>query len=89
MTDEYASVLKDIRSAAAAGYKRFYPDFDFGTLLYKNGAQAFLLCCANQAVSRIDGVFVKKIRLNNGFLMMDVYINDAERQVCLQLEHNS
>lgn len=89
MTDEYDYVFKDIISVFSADYKRFYPDFEFGTLLYKNGTNEFLLCCANQGAACIDGVFVKSIIVNDNLLIVNVYINEAERQVCLKLENNS
>lgn len=89
MTDEFEPVLNDFKRALKTALGRFYPEFEYGSFLYsaEHGGD-FLLCCANQAASFIDGLFVKKINMkDNKCFTADLLINEAEGQVLVNIEN--
>ena len=68
---------------------RFYPDKDFGSLLYtvqSADSTALLLAYARQAVKELDGVFVKSVHTADGAAVFDITINNENRQVSIELE---
>lgn len=87
ITKEFSAVADDFKTALTTVFGKFYPDFDYGTLL-KSGDKGvdFLCCCANHAAVYIDGLYVKKIfRRGSGF-QVDLYINETEGQVYIEFE---
>ncbi|MBQ7740592.1 MAG: hypothetical protein IJT65_05095 [Eubacterium sp.] len=70
---------------------RFYPNKDFGSLLYTlEGSEADERICAlaRQALYDMNGVFVKKAKLENGNILIDLIINNSEERVSIPLENN-
>lgn len=89
-TKEFDAVLNDFKTAVITALNRFYPDFDYGTLLFcSDKSDDFLLCRANHAAQYIDGLFVKKILRSAGGFRVDLYINEEEGQVYINFESDT
>ena len=70
----------------------FYPDKDFGSLIRSTALieprEQYALLFSRQAIDRIDGVYVKSASIDGNNLILNLIINDEERQVSLELENN-
>lgn len=87
ITKEFEAVLNDFKTAFTTALKRFYPDFDYGTLI-KSGEKGvdFLRCRANHAAEYIDGLYLKNISPGKNGFRVDLYINETEGQVYIDFE---
>lgn len=90
ITKEFSAVLGDFKTALTTSLGKFYPDFDYGTLL-KSGEKGadFLRSCVNNAAEYIDGLFVKNILLDKNGFRVDLYINETEGQVYIDFESDT
>ena len=64
----------------------FYPDKNFGSQLraVQEKNEALAACCARQALSGFDGVFVKSAKINDNGYSFTILVNDQERQVLIK-----
>lgn len=62
---------------------RFYPNKNFGSKIYElgTGSPLLALALARQAVSDLDGVYIKECISDNGEYIFDLFVNNEERQV--------
>lgn len=82
-------VLTDCVTAFICPRGEFYPDKDYGSQIMKNIVTAdiqTLLCYARQAVSEMDGVFVKSAVKEKDNILFNVLINHEEGQVSIPVE---
>lgn len=86
--NEITYVLNDFKMALTAAYGNFYPDFEYGSMLYENDKkQEFILSCANQAAGFIDGLFVKNICIEDEkSFSVNLFINEKEGTVIMRFE---
>lgn len=86
--NETTCALNAFKMALTAAYGCFYPDFEYGSMLYEdNGGQEFILSCANQAAGFIDGLFVKSICVKDEkSFSVHLFINEKERTVIMNFE---
>lgn len=71
--------------------EKFYPNKDFGSLIYKTNSEpieAYLEMAARQAVDAIDGVYVKSVTYSNNTATIVLIANDTERTVIIRNEDN-
>lgn len=64
----------------------FYPDKNYGSQLraVKEKSEALAACCARQALSGFDGVYIKSAKINDNGYEFTVLVNDQERQVLIR-----
>lgn len=82
-------VLTDCVTAFICPMGEFYPDKDYGSRIMKNIVTAdiqTLLCYARQAVSEMDGIFVKSAVKEKDNILFNVLINHEEGQVSIPVE---
>lgn len=82
-------VLTDCVTAFICPRGEFYPDKDYGSRIIKNVVTAdiqTLLCYARQAVSEMDGVFVKSAVKEKDNILFNILINHEEGQVSIPVE---
>ncbi len=78
-------------AALAIGCKRgrFYPDKDFGSrlsMLCREPIEEYAESYIRQALSALDGAFLKKVTRGDGVLTAEFEINGEEKEVVFQLE---
>lgn len=81
-------ILSGCVSAFLCPRGEFYPNKNYGSQIMKNKVSADsekLLAYARQAVSDMDGIFVKSAYLDNLNVVFTVAVNDEERQVSIKL----
>ncbi len=86
--NDYESILTDCLSAFTCPLGTFYPNMMYGSRIREctdEFDEKKLLCCARQAVSDMDGVFVRRVKRNGVKLVIAVMINDIERKVVMAL----
>lgn len=84
-TDE---ILKNCIVAMKCPRGRFYPNKNFGSYILDEADKHFsdeLLAYARQAVSEIDGVYVKSVDISGEKAVFTLIINDTQRQVNIAL----
>lgn len=82
-------VLTDCVTAFICPRGEFYPDKDYGSQIMKNIVTAdiqTLLCYARQAVSEMDGIFVKSAVKEKDNILFNILINHEEGQVSIPVE---
>ena len=64
----------------------FYPDKNFGSQLKaaKDRNEALAACCARQALSGFDGIYIKSAEINDNGYTFTLLVNDQERQVLIK-----
>lgn len=64
----------------------FYPDKNFGShiLSSANKDEKYIASLARQAVSNINGVYIKSVKIENKNYKFTVIINNLERQVLIK-----
>ena len=70
---------------------RFYPDFDYGSYIYKGSrepVEEYFLTYARQALAELDGVFAKSAEADGETVTITLLINDTEREVVLPIEED-
>lgn len=91
MTNKTVCVTEILKSCVAAikcPRGKFYPDKNFGSHILNvsdNRAKDELLAYARQAVSEIDGVYVKYAEISGENAVFTILINDEQRQVNIAL----
>lgn len=91
MTNKTVCVTEILNSCAAAikcPREKFYPDKNFGSQILNASdkmASDELLAYARQAVSEIDGVYVKSADVSGDNAVFTILINDEQRQVSIDL----
>lgn len=81
-------ILKNCIVAMKCPRGRFYPDKNFGSHILNSADKVLsdeLLAYARQAVSEIDGVYVKSAQISSGNAVFTLLINDEQRQVNIAL----
>lgn len=82
------TVLESCIMAIVCPLGRFYPNKNYGNLLRSGKDRGALIASARNAVSRLDGVYIKNARIDSGRIIFDVLINDEARSVSINLEQN-
>lgn len=85
------TVLTDCITALICPLGEFYPNKDYGSRIRRSLAEPDkekLLCYARQALSRMDGVFVKTAAWDGTNIIFTLMINDEERQASIPIEQN-
>lgn len=69
---------------------RFYPDKNFGSdiFLSDNIDERYIAGLANRALSYINGVYIKSVKVNDENIEFTVIVNNLERQVLIKREFN-
>ncbi|MCH5321287.1 MAG: hypothetical protein J1E36_05960 [Eubacterium sp.] len=83
-----SSVLSDLVMAFICPRGEFYPNKNYGSQIKRNKNlidEDKLLSFARQAVSDMDGVYVKSTQLNDSNAVFTVMINDESRQVSIEI----
>lgn len=83
-----SSVLSDLVMALVCPRGEFYPNKNYGCQMMRNKNiidSEKLLCYARQAVSDMDGVYIKSAQLNDKNAVFTVMINDESRQVSIEI----
>ena len=80
------ALLQDVALNIRAERGRFYPDKNFGSHIFssKNMDEDYILVLARQAVSGINGVYIKSAKRNDKNFEFTVIINNLERQVLIK-----
>ncbi|MBQ7202855.1 MAG: hypothetical protein IJS03_02425 [Eubacterium sp.] len=68
---------------------RFYPNKDFGSLIYSldtGNPEKYIEAFAQQALDKLDGVFVKSavVDSQSGAILINLLINDTQGQVIIE-----
>lgn len=82
-------VLSDCITALACPAGEFYPDKDYGSRIkygMQNPDEKRLLCYARQALSSMDGIYVKNAGIKDGKILFSIMINNEERQAVITIE---
>lgn len=79
-------IIEDCIMALTCPYSRFYPNKDFGNRIKSSNDYKQLLASSRQAVSNIDGVFVKSLSVNDGLAEFTIMVNDEARRVSIDIE---
>ena len=90
-TEYIDELLQNIKILLTADRGSFYPDKNFGSSIKASGSKLtnqHALLYARQALDTLDGVYVKEAELSGTQLCFKMEINNEERQVTLELEHN-
>lgn len=85
------SILTDCAAALVCPRGEFYPDKDYGSRIRKEMQELdlqTLLSYSRQALSNMDGVFVKSAEKGDEKIIFNISINDDERQVFVPVEQN-
>ena len=79
-------LLQDVALNLKAQRGGFYPDKNFGShiLLSVNQDERYIASLARQAVSGINGVYIKSAKIKNEQYEFTVIINNLERQVLIK-----
>ncbi len=79
-------LLQEVALNISAERERFYPDKNFGSRIYnfKDADNDYIAGLAAQAVSCIDGVYIKSVKRIDRNLEFTVIINNLERQVLIK-----
>lgn len=84
-------LLQNAIAAIKAHRGKFYPNKNFGSMLYsaKRGINSsFAEALARQALDEIDGVFVEKAETDNDYITIYLAVNDEKRTVSIPFENN-
>lgn len=87
-TDE---LLQNIKILLTARRGKFYPNKNFGSHIREITGEPkaeYALNYARQAVSSIDGVYVKSAHIGSAEIVFTLEINDEERQVSVNIDNN-
>lgn len=82
------NILVNCITAMKCPRGKYYPDKNFGSHILecsKNTENQELLAYARQAVSDIDGVYVKSVQTSGEQAVFTLLINDRQRQVTITL----
>lgn len=85
---EYENALSDFKTALKTKLNVFYPIYDYGTDFYKGKSNDFFLACGKKAAECVNGLFVINSESAEGGVLFNVVINEEERQVFVEFEHN-
>lgn len=80
--EQIEEILQNAAVCLAAQRGRFYPNKDFGMRFVsaeKEPFDKYLLSFARQALSCVDGVVVKSVRITSEKFIFNLLINDNER----------
>lgn len=80
------ALLQDIAILLKAEREGFYPDKNFGSRIFssKTKDEAYAASLARQAVSGMNGVYIKTAKIKDGNFEFTVIINNVERQVLIK-----
>ncbi|MDE5669887.1 MAG: hypothetical protein K2I14_00260 [Eubacterium sp.] len=69
---------------------RFYPDKNFGSHIFlsDNMDEKYIAGLASRALSCINGVYIKSVKVNDETIEFTVIVNNLERQVLIKREFN-
>lgn len=82
------SVLTDCITALVCPAGEFYPNKNYGSQIKRNSGrldEEKLLCYARQALSNMDGVYVKSASIDNSNAVFKIAVNNEERQVSISI----
>ena len=71
----------------AAGWQ-LYPDKNYGSSIIKGSNLGEYLAAARQAVSEIDGVFIKNAEFDGETVNYEIMVNNDERSMKIAFEKN-
>jgi hypothetical protein len=77
-------VLQNVKIILTASRGKFYPNKDFGSYLKKCNDEPrleYALSYARQAVSSIDGVYIKSLNIDDDEMIFTVTVNENEGEV--------
>lgn len=79
-------LLQDIALNLKTARGRFYPDKNFGSDIFSLNAkdEIYAACLARQAVSNINGVYIKSVKIIDKNFEFTVIINNLERKVLIK-----
>ena len=79
-------LLQEIALNISAERGNFHPDKDFGSRIYnsKDADTDYIAALAAQALSGMDGVYIKSVKRIDHNLEFTVIINNLERQVLIK-----
>lgn len=79
-------LLQEVALNIRAERGRFYPDKNFGSHIcnFKDADNDYIAGLAAQAVSCMDGVYIKSVKRIDHNLEFTVIINNLERQVLIK-----
>lgn len=81
------AVLQSLQILLQCPRGKYYPNKNFGSHIPEMKIQApndLVLAYARQAVSEIDGVFIKSVEIDNGQAVFDVLVNNEEGKVYIK-----
>lgn len=87
-TDE---LLQDAYILLNAKRGEFYPNKDFGSKISTIDSEPmdeYLRAFAQQALDRLDGVYVKSAHFDDGTAVINLILNDKEGLVRINIENN-
>ncbi|MBE6816906.1 MAG: hypothetical protein E7520_04295 [Ruminococcaceae bacterium] len=86
-TDE---LLQNAAILLSAHRGKFYPDKNFGSRIYKatQPLEESIAAYAVEALGTLDGVYVKSVSIDGSAAYIRLMINNTEKGVLLNLEHN-
>ncbi|MFR5875365.1 MAG: hypothetical protein ACLUFN_02620 [Eubacterium sp.] len=90
-TDYIDELLQNIRLILTAKRGKFYPNKDFGSYIRDNAEEPkadYALNYARQAVSSIDGVYIKSSAMKENEIIFRLTVNGEEREVSVNIENN-
>lgn len=84
-TEYIEEVLQNAAIALETLRGSFYPDKNYGSQLRKEKIKSgeYAVCFARQALSGIDGVYVKSAKIKDDGYEFTVAVNGQERQVLI------
>lgn len=81
-------VVNCCRMAIICPRGRFYPDKNYGSSIIKGSNLGEYLAAARQAVSEIDGVFIKNAEFDGETVNYEIMVNNDERSMKIAFEKN-
>lgn len=82
------SIAEDCRKITVCPLGNFYPNKNYGSVIGGYSDINTLLAAARCSAGKIDGVFIKNAKKENGNAILSVLINNEERTVSINLEQN-
>lgn len=80
----FDEVLQNVKIVLSTGRGKFYPNKDFGSYLkmcLSEPREEYALAYARQAVSSMNGVYIKDVKINDDEMIFTVIINDMQGEV--------
>ena len=84
--EQLEELLQNIALNIRAERGKFYPDKNFGSHIFSSKAkdEDYIAGFARQAVSAINGVYIKSAKIKDNTFEFTVIINNLERQVLIK-----